>query len=56
MTGRLDVVSALTGDGKTTAAEIVAARRRSVHLSIDAVEDFILARDLPSGWKVAVAT
>lgn len=55
MTGRLVVVSGLPGVGKTTVAEIVAARTRSVHLSIDAVEESILACGLPSGWKVGVA-
>lgn len=55
MTGRLVVVSGLPGVGKTSAAEIVATRTRSVHLSIDAVEELILACGLPSGWQVGVA-
>lgn len=54
MTGRLLVVSGLSGVGKTSVAEIVAARTRSVHLSIDAVEESILACGLPSGWQVGV--
>lgn len=55
MTGRLVVLSGLPGVGKTTIAEVVAARTGSVHLSIDAVEEAILACGLPSGWKVGVA-
>lgn len=55
MTGRLVVVSGLPGVGKTSVAEIVATRTRSVHLSIDAVEESILACGLPSGWQVGVA-
>lgn len=55
MTGRLVVVSGLPGVGKTSIAEIFAARTRSVHLSIDAVEESILACGLPSGWQVGVA-
>lgn len=55
MTGRLVVVSGLPGVGKTSVAEIVAARTGSVHLSIDAVEESILACGLPSGWQVGVA-
>ncbi len=55
MTGRLVVVSGLPGVGKTSIAEIVAARTRSIHLSIDAVEESILACGLPSGWQVGVA-
>ncbi|GAB3565177.1 P-loop nucleotide/nucleoside kinase family protein [Spelaeicoccus albus] len=55
MTGRLVVLSGLPGVGKTTIAEIVASRTGSVHLSIDEVEESILACGLPSGWKVGVA-
>lgn len=55
MTGRLVVLSGLPGVGKTTIAEIVAARTGSVHLSIDAVEEAILACGLPPGWQVGVA-
>lgn len=55
MTGRLVVVSGLPGVGKTSVAARVAARARSVHLSIDAVEESILACGLPSGWQVGVA-
>ena len=53
--GRLVVLSGLPGVGKTSIAEIVAARTRSVHFSIDAVEDSILACGLPRGWEVGVA-
>ncbi|WME21910.1 AAA family ATPase [Brachybacterium sp. GU-2] len=52
---RLVVLSGLPGVGKTSVAEIVAARTGSVHLSIDAVEDSILACGLPRGWEVGVA-
>lgn len=55
MTARLVAVSGLPGVGKTSVAEIIAARTRSVHLSIDAVEESILACELPSGWQVGVA-
>lgn len=55
MTGRLVVVSGLPGVGKTSIAEIIAARTGSVHLSIDVVEESILACGLPSGWQVGVA-
>lgn len=55
MTGRLVVLSGLPGVGKTTIAEIVAARSGSVHLSIDEVEESILACGLPRGWQVGVA-
>ena len=53
--GRLVVLSGLPGVGKTSVAEIVAARTTSVHLSIDAVENSILACGLPGGWEVGVA-
>ena len=49
------MLSGLPGVGKTSVAEIVAARTGSVHLSIDAVEDSILACGLPRGWEVGVA-
>ena len=55
MTGYLIVISGLPGVGKTSIAEIVAARTRSVHLSIDAVEESILASGLPRGRHVGVA-
>lgn len=49
------MLSGLPGVGKTSVAVIVAARTSSVHLSIDAVEDSILACGLPRGWEVGVA-
>ncbi|NNU28298.1 AAA family ATPase [Isoptericola sediminis] len=55
MTGHLIVISGLPGVGKTSVAEIVAARTGSVHLSIDAVEESILACGLPRGRHVGVA-
>lgn len=53
--GRLTVVSGLPGVGKTSVAALVAARTGSIHLSIDGVEESILACGLPSGWRVGVA-
>lgn len=53
--GRLLVISGLPGVGKTTVAERVATRAGSVHLSIDAVEESLLACGLPAGWQVGVA-
>jgi predicted kinase len=55
VTGHLIVISGLPGVGKTSVAEIVAARTESVRLSIDAVEESILACGLPRGWHVGVA-
>lgn len=55
MTGHLIVISGLPGVGKTSVAEIVAARTESMHLSIDAVEESILTCGLPRGWHVGVA-
>lgn len=55
MTSRLVALSGLPGVGKTSVAEIVAARTGSVHLSIDEVEESILACGLPPGWQVGVA-
>lgn len=55
MTGRLVVLSGLPGVGKTSIADAVAARTGSVHLSIDEVEESILACGLPRGWQVGVA-
>lgn len=55
MTGQLIVISGLPGVGKTSVAEVVAERTTSVHLSIDAVEESILACGLPTGWRVGIA-
>ncbi|MGC4933043.1 AAA family ATPase [Gordonia sp. DT30] len=49
------MISGLPGFGKTSVAEIAAARTASVHLSIDAVEEPILACGLQRGWQVGVA-
>lgn len=49
VTGHLIVVSGLPGVGKTSVAAVVAARTRSVHLSIDAVEETILAARAVAG-------
>ena len=55
MTGRLVVLSGLPGVGKTSIAGVVAARTGSVHLSVDEVEESILACGLPLRWQVGVA-
>lgn len=52
---RLIVLSGLPGTGKTSAASSLANRLRVVHLSIDAVEESIMAAGLPPGWTVGVA-
>lgn len=51
----LIAISGLPGVGKTSVAEIVAARTGAVHLSIDAVEETILGCGLPPGRQVGVA-
>lgn len=55
MSTRLIAISGLPGIGKTSVAEIAAVRTASVHLSIDVVEEAILASGLPAGWQVGVA-
>ncbi|WP_227468289.1 AAA family ATPase [Microbacterium sp. YJN-G] len=55
MTRRLVVVAGLPGVGKTSVAEALAERCGTVHLSIDVIEEAILACGLPLGWKVGVA-
>lgn len=55
MTGRLVVISGLPGVGKTSAAKTLAARTGAIHLSIDLVEEALLASGLPRGWEVGVA-
>lgn len=55
MAGRLLIVSGLPGVGKTAVARDLARDAGAVHLSIDAVEEAILACGLPSGWQVGVA-
>ncbi|WP_341358945.1 AAA family ATPase [Georgenia sp. M64] len=54
--GRLIVISGLPGVGKTSAAVAVAGRIGAVHLSIDAIEESILACGLPVGRQVGVAS
>lgn len=55
MTNHLVVLSGLPAVGKTSVAVTVAERAGSVHLSVDMVEEAILACGLPSGWQVGVA-
>ncbi len=55
MTGHLIVISGLPGVGKTSVAEVVAALMGAVHLSIDVVEESMLACGLPATWQVGVA-
>lgn len=55
MAGRLLVVSGLPATGKTAVAHLLAGRLGAVHLSIDVVEEAILACGLPPGWQVGVA-
>ncbi|MDT0156641.1 AAA family ATPase [Microbacterium sp. ARD32] len=55
VSGHLVVISGLPGVGKTSVAEIAAARMDSVHLSIDAVEESMLSCGLPASWQVGVA-
>lgn len=51
----LIVVSGLPGTGKTTVAEILAARLGAVHLSVDVAEDALLKAGLAEGWTTGVA-
>ena len=55
MNGHLMVISGLPGVGKTSVAALLAAHLSAVHLSIDAVEESMLACGLPPGWTVGVA-
>lgn len=54
-TPMLIVISGLPGVGKTTVADIVGGRLGAVRLSIDTVEDALLAAGLPRGWETGVA-
>lgn len=51
----LIVISGLPGVGKTTVAELVGTRLSAVRLSIDPVEEALLASGFPRGWKTGVA-
>ena len=53
--GHLIAISGLPGVGKTSVAAALVARTGAVHLSIDVVEEAILACGLPSGWQAGVA-
>ena len=52
--GELIVVSGLPGVGKTAVATEIARRISGVHLSVDPVEDALLAAGLPPGWNLGV--
>jgi predicted kinase len=49
------VVSGLPGTGKSALAAALAARLAAAHLSIDVVEEALLATGCPPGWKTGVA-
>lgn len=51
----LVVISGMPGVGKTTFADLLGARTGAVRLSIDAVEDALLAAGSPPGWETGVA-
>jgi predicted kinase len=51
----LVVLSGLPGVGKSAVAAALANRLSAVHLSIDPVEDALLAAGLPAGWQTGVA-
>jgi predicted kinase len=51
----LIVMSGLPGTGKSAVAAAVAAELRGVQLSIDSVEDALLAAGLPRSWETGVA-
>jgi AAA domain-containing protein len=53
--GALLVVSGLPGVGKTAVATEIAKRVGGVHLSVDPVEDALLACGLEPGWQLGVA-
>lgn len=52
--GALLVVSGLPGVGKTAVATEIARRVGGVHLSVDPVEEALLAAGLPAGWNLGV--
>jgi predicted kinase len=49
------VISGLSGTGKSTVGEAVARQCGAVWLSVDAIEDALLAVGLPSDWTTGVA-
>ena len=51
----LTVISGLPGVGKTTVADLVGRRLGAVRLSIDTVEEALLAARLPRGGETGVA-
>lgn len=51
----LVVISGMPGVGKTTVADLVGARLDAVRLSIDPVEEALLAAGSAPGWKTGVA-
>lgn len=51
----LVVISGLPGVGKTTIADLVGRRLGAVRLSIDPVEDALLAAGCAPGWRTGVA-
>ena len=51
----LTVISGVPGVGKSAVAAELATRLAAVHLSIDPVEDAMLAAGLPAGWQTGVA-
>lgn len=51
----LVVISGLPGVGKTTVADLVAAALHAVRLSIDPVEEALIAAGFPAGWETGVA-
>ncbi len=52
---RLVVISGLPGVGKTAVASLVASRLWATHLSVDAIEEGLLAAGLTPGWETGVA-
>src|SRR4051794_7903574 len=51
----LVVVSGLPGTAKSAVAGVLARRLGAPHLSIDVVEEALLAAGCPSGWTTGVA-
>ncbi len=49
------VVSGLPGTGKSTVADALAGRLGAVRVSVDPVEEALLASGLPASWETGVA-